>query len=417
MAISAIIGGQWGDEGKGKVVDLLSSEVDVVARYQGGANAGHTVYKNNEKIVLHQIPSGIMRSDCKCLLGNGMVIDPIELVEEFENVKSKGLEVKNVFISMNAHITSPIHKLIDINLEEKSNNKIGTTGKGIGPTYVDKYNRQGIRSCDLLDKKNLKNKINFQINRALDAKQITADQLDNIKNEFDNFFNACKIIAPHIKDIMPIIHENKNILIEGAQGTLLDIDHGTYPFVTSSNPSSGGITTGLGLPLNKIDRLIGIFKAYTTRVGNGPFPTELFDDDGKKLQTIGKEFGATTGRPRRCGWFDVPLANYSIMINGFSEITMTKLDILDEFNEIKVCTEYQCNGEKSKNLSAFINQLADIVPIYTSMPGWNCSTVGINSFNQLPKEAQNYVHYLENILSISIKHISTGPKRNDMIIR
>jgi len=417
LAISAIIGGQWGDEGKGKVVDLLSSEVDVVARYQGGANAGHTVYKNNEKIVLHQIPSGIMRSDCICLLGNGMVIDPIELVEEFENVKSKGLEVKNVFISMNAHITSPIHKLIDINLEKKSNNKIGTTGKGIGPTYVDKYNRQGIRSCDLLDKKSLKNKINFQINRALDAKQITADQLDNIKNEIDDFFNACKIIAPHIKDIIPIIHENKNILIEGAQGTLLDIDHGTYPFVTSSNPSSGGIATGLGLPLNKIDRLIGIFKAYTTRVGNGPFPTELFDDDGEKLQTIGKEFGATTGRPRRCGWFDVPLANYSIMINGFSEIAITKLDILDEFNEIKVCTEYQCNGEKSKNLSAFINQLEDIVPIYTSMTGWNCSTVGINSFNQLPKEAQNYVHYLENILSISIKYISTGPKRNDMIKR
>ena len=207
------------------------------------------------------------------------------------------------------------------------------------------------------------------------------------------------------------------MLIEGAQGTLLDIDHGTYPFVTSSNPSSGGITTGLGLPLNKIDRLIGIFKAYTTRVGNGPFPTELFDDDGEILQTIGKEFGATTGRPRRCGWFDVPLANYSIMINGFNEITMTKLDILDEFDKIKVCTEYECNGKKSKNLSAFINQFEDITPIYTSVPGWKCSTVGVNSFEALPKEAQDYIHYIEKILSIPIKHISTGPKRNDMIIR
>tara|TARA_B100001750_G_scaffold242088_1_gene254855 strand:- start:2356 stop:3609 length:1254 start_codon:yes stop_codon:yes gene_type:complete len=417
LAISAIIGGQWGDEGKGKVVDLLSSDVDVVARYQGGANAGHTVYKDNQKIVLHQIPSGVMRPDCKCLLGNGMVIDPIELVKEFENVKSKGLEIDNIFISMNAHITSPIHKLIDVNSEKKSNNKIGTTGKGIGPTYVDKYNRQGIRSCDLLDKKNLENKIDAQINRALDSQQISSDDLDKINNEFDNFFDACEVIAPHIIDIMPIIHDNQNMLIEGAQGTLLDIDHGTYPFVTSSNPSSGGITTGLGLPLNKIDRLIGIFKAYTTRVGNGPFPTELFDDDGEILQTIGKEFGATTGRPRRCGWFDVPLANYSIMINGFNEITMTKLDILDEFDKIKVCTEYECNGKKSKNLSAFINQFEDITPIYTSVPGWKCSTVGVNSFEALPKEAQDYIHYIEKILSIPIKHISTGPKRNDMIIR
>ena len=417
MAISAIIGGQWGDEGKGKVVDLLSSNVDVVARYQGGANAGHTVYKNNQKIVLHQIPSGVMRSDCKCLLGNGMVIDPIELVKEFKNVQSKGLTIDNIFISMNAHITSPIHKLIDINSENKSKNKIGTTGKGIGPTYVDKYNRKGIRSCDLLDSDNLKSKIEVQVNRALNSQQISTDDLKSIENELDNFFNACSVIASHITDIMPMVHGSNNLLIEGAQGTLLDIDHGTYPFVTSSNPSSGGITTGLGLPLNKIDRLIGIFKAYTTRVGNGPFPTELFDQDGEKLQNIGKEFGATTGRPRRCGWFDAPLANYSIMINGFNEITMTKLDILDEFDEIKVCTEYECNGKRSKNLSTFINQFEDIKPIYTKVPGWKCSTVGVDSFDNLPKKAQEYIQYIEQILSIPIKHISTGPKRNDMIIR
>ena len=417
MAISAIIGGQWGDEGKGKVVDLLSSNVDVVARYQGGANAGHTVYRDNQKIVLHQIPSGVMRSDCKCLLGNGMVIDPIELVKEFKNVQSKGLTIDNIFISMNAHITSPIHKLIDINSENKSKNKIGTTGKGIGPTYVDKYNRKGIRSCDLLDANNLKSKIEVQVNRALNSQQISTDDLKSIESELNNFFNACSVIAPHITDIMPMVHGTNNLLIEGAQGTLLDIDHGTYPFVTSSNPSSGGITTGLGLPLNKIDRLIGIFKAYTTRVGNGPFPTELFDKDGEKLQNIGKEFGATTGRPRRCGWFDAPLANYSIMINGFNEITMTKLDILDEFDEIKVCTEYECNGERSKNLSTFINQFDDIKPIYTKLPGWKCSTLGINSFENLPQKAQEYIEYIEEILSIPIKHISTGPKRNDMIIR
>ena len=415
MSISAIIGGQWGDEGKGKVVDLLSSDVDIVARYQGGANAGHTVYINNEKIVLHQVPSGVLRPECKCLLGNGMVIDPIELISEFSNIKSKGLKIDNIFISMNAHITSPIHRLIDVNSEEKLNNKIGTTGKGIGPTYVDKYNRNGIRACDLLDEENLKIKINQQIERAINQKQILKEQIEN--DAMVDFFDACKVISKHITDIIPMIHNNNNILVEGAQGTLLDIDHGTYPFVTSSNPSSGGITTGLGLPLNKINRLIGIFKAYITRVGNGPFPTELFDADGEKLQTIGKEFGATTGRPRRCGWFDAPLANYSIMINGFNEITITKLDILDEFKEIKVCTEYEVDGIRSKNLSTFINQLDKVKPIYTTVPGWNSSTVGINTFNDLPNEAKDYMHYLENILSIPIKHISTGPKRNDIIVR
>jgi adenylosuccinate synthase len=417
MSIFAVIGGQWGDEGKGKVVDLLSAEVDIVARYQGGANAGHTVYINNQKIVLHQVPSGVLRKDCICLLGNGMVIDPVELVKEFSNVQDKGSVIDNIFISMNAHITTPVHRLIDINSEEKAIKKIGTTGKGIGPTYVDKYNRKGIRSCDLLDEKILKEKINAQIERGVNKKEVSPEQIENSKDDFNNFFNSCNQIKKHIIDIMPIVHSGKNILIEGAQGTLLDIDHGTYPFVTSSNPSTGGITTGLGLPMNKIDRLIGIFKAYTTRVGNGPFPTELFDQDGEKLQNIGKEFGATTGRPRRCGWFDTPLANYSVMINGFNEITITKLDILDEFESIKVCTEYELDGERSKNLSTFINHLDRVKPIYTTVPGWGCSTEGIRLFEDLPLKAQEYILYLEKILNVPIKHISTGPKRNDIIIR
>ena len=417
MSIFAVIGGQWGDEGKGKVVDLLSAEVDIVARYQGGANAGHTVYINNQKIVLHQVPSGILRKDCICLLGNGMVIDPVELVKEFANVQDKGSVIDNIFISMNAHITTPVHRLIDMNSEEKAIKKIGTTGKGIGPTYVDKYNRKGIRSCDLLDEKILKEKINAQIERGVNKKEVSPKQIENSKDDFNNFFNSCNQIKKHIIDIMPIVHSGKNILIEGAQGTLLDIDHGTYPFVTSSNPSTGGITTGLGLPMNKIDRLIGIFKAYTTRVGNGPFPTELFDQDGEKLQNIGKEFGATTGRPRRCGWFDTPLANYSVMINGFNEITITKLDILDEFESIKVCTEYELDGKRSKNLSSFINHLDRVKPIYTTVPGWECATVGIRLFEDLPLKAQEYILYLEKILNVPIKHISTGPKRNDIIIR
>ena len=417
MSIFAVIGGQWGDEGKGKVVDLLSAEVDIVARYQGGANAGHTVYINNQKIVLHQVPSGVLRKDCICLLGNGMVIDPVELVKEFANVQDKGSVIDNIFISMNAHITTPVHRLIDMNSEEKAIKKIGTTGKGIGPTYVDKYNRKGIRSCDLLDEKILKEKINAQIERGVNKKEVSPEQIENSKDDFNDFFNSCNQIKKHIIDIMPIVHSGKNILIEGAQGTLLDIDHGTYPFVTSSNPSTGGITTGLGLPMNKIDRLIGIFKAYTTRVGNGPFPTELFDQDGEKLQNIGKEFGATTGRPRRCGWFDTPLANYSVMINGFNEITITKLDILDEFESIKVCTEYELDGKRSKNLSSFINHLDKVKPIYTTVPGWECATVGIRLFEDLPLKAQEYILYLEKILNVPIKHISTGPKRNDIIIR
>ena len=417
MSIFAVIGGQWGDEGKGKVVDLLSAEVDIVARYQGGANAGHTVYINNQKIVLHQVPSGVLRKDCICLLGNGMVIDPVELVKEFVNIQDKGSVIDNIFISMNAHITTPVHRLIDMNSEEKAIKKIGTTGKGIGPTYVDKYNRKGIRSCDLLDEKILKEKINAQIERGVNKKEVSPEQIENSKDDFNDFFNSCNQIKKHIIDIMPIVHSGKNILIEGAQGTLLDIDHGTYPFVTSSNPSTGGITTGLGLPMNKIDRLIGIFKAYTTRVGNGPFPTELFDQDGEKLQNIGKEFGATTGRPRRCGWFDTPLANYSVMINGFNEITITKLDILDEFESIKVCTEYELDGKRSKNLSSFINHLDRVKPIYTTVPGWECATVGIRLFEDLPLKAQEYILYLEKILNVPIKHISTGPKRNDIIIR
>ena len=417
MSIFAVIGGQWGDEGKGKVVDLLSAQVDIVARYQGGANAGHTVYINNQKIVLHQVPSGILRKDCLCLLGNGMVIDPVELIKEFEDVKSKGSSTKNIFISTNAHITTPIHRLIDMNAEEKAEKKIGTTGKGIGPTYVDKYNRKGIRAFDLLDEQKLKEKIENQKTRALKKGEVSDNQIQSSKEDFQKFFDACGEIKKHITDIMPMVHSGKNILIEGAQGTLLDIDHGTYPFVTSSNPSTGGITTGLGLPMNKIDRLIGIFKAYATRVGNGPFPTELFDQDGERLQKIGKEFGATTGRPRRCGWFDIPLANYSIMINGFNEITITKLDILDQFETIKVCTEYELDGEKSNNLSTFINNLDKVTPIYKTIPGWKCSTLGINSFEDLPIEAREYILYLEDILNVPIKHISTGPKRNDIIIR
>ena len=412
-----IMGGQWGDEGKGKIVDLLSKESNVVARYQGGANAGHTVYKDGNKIVLHQIPSGILQKNCFCVLGNGMVIDPVELSSEINELEKLGMPTDNIYIAPNAHIVTPLHKGIDVKNESSLSNKIGTTGKGIGPTYVDKYNRKGIRAADLLDQNKLKIKVEQQIKSAIKNNQIESTALESLDTSLLEFYNACEIISKNIVDTMPMIHNSNSILIEGAQGTLLDIDHGTYPFVTSSNPSTGGITTGLGLPLNKVERLIGIFKAYITRVGNGPFPTELFDEDGEKLQKIGKEFGATTGRARRCGWFDLPLANYSVMINGFNEITMTKLDILDQFDEIKVCTHYEIDGIKSDNLSTFINDLNKVTPIYKTIKGWNTSTVGIQSFDNLPTNAKEYILYLENELNVPIKHISTGPKRNDIIAR
>ena len=417
MAITAIIGGQWGDEGKGKIVDLLSKDVSVVARFQGGANAGHTVYVDDQKLVLHQIPSGILREECKCILGGGMVIDPIELVQELKEVSDMGFSLDNIYISNSAHITTPIHRLIDITNEEKSNNKIGTTGRGIGPTYVDKYNRNGIRAYDLLEKKKLIEKLDAQLKNTVDSQTLTQRQLDEIKNKIDEFLKCSDIISKYIQDTFVIMHTENNILIEGAQGTMLDIDHGTYPFVTSSNPSSGGITTGLGVPLNKVNRLVGIFKAYITRVGNGPFPTELEDEDGEKIQNIGKEFGATTGRPRRCGWFDAPLAKYSCKLNGLTDIVLTKLDILDNFNEIQICTEYECDGNISSNLSEFMNNLHRVKPIYKTFKGWMTSTNEIKEFDNLPIEAKEYIKYIEELIETPVSIISTGPKREDIIIR
>ena len=305
MKIQAIIGGQWGDEGKGKIVDLLSEGVSIVARYQGGANAGHTIYKNDVKIVLHQIPTGALRAECTCILGKGMVIDPIGILEEINLLKSLDVSVENrIFIDNYAHIVTPIHKLIDKTNEEKSGNKIGTTCKGIGPTYTDKYQRIGIRAIDILHSDKLKNKVENRLKKAINDNEIKESDTYQLKEEIEKFYNAANAISIFINDTFIMLQNNltNKILIEGAQGTMLDIDHGTFPYVTSSNCSSGGISTGLGLPGNKLDSIIGIFKAYTTRVGGGPFPTELFDENGEKMGKIGKEFGATTGRPRRCGW-------------------------------------------------------------------------------------------------------------------
>ncbi len=417
MAIKAVIGGQWGDEGKGKIVDLLSKDAEIVARYQGGANAGHTVYKENEKIVLHQIPSGILRNDCFCILGNGMVVDPIELVEELDMLKNKNISTKNVLIAPNAHIVTPIHKFLDRKNEEKTNNFIGTTCKGIGPCYVDKYNRNGIRGIDLKDRSKVKSILIDRLKLLKSQNQMNDKECGNIESEIDNFLNCCDIIQNLVKDSFKLLFSKKNILIEGAQGTLLDVDHGTYPFVTSSSPFSGGISTGLGLPLTKLEKIIGIFKAYVTRVGSGPFVTELNDSIGEKFRKIGKEFGATTGRPRRCGWFDAVAAKYSCMINGLTDIALTKLDILDSFDEIKVCIGYQHKGLKLDNYSEAINLENDIEPIYKTFKGWNTNLNGITDYNMLPLECKQYIEFIENYTETKISIISIGPGRNEIINR
>ena len=420
MSFDAIVGGQWGDEGKGKIVDLLSKNVDVVARYQGGANAGHTVYKDDKKVVLHQIPTGALREKCLCILGNGMVVDPIGILDELNTLKKLNISVKNrIFIDYYSHIVTPIHKCIDRINEEKTNNEIGTTCKGIGPTYTDKYRRIGIRAIDILSPKVLKDKINSRLAFAVDNNEIPKESLNNLNEELVLFYDTCSQISEYIKDTFEFLHNalQKNILIEGAQGTMLDIDYGTYPYVTSSNCSSGGIGTGLGIPGSKLNSIIGIFKAYTTRVGGGPFPTELFDNDGEILGRIGKEFGATTGRPRRCGWFDLVAARYSAKVNGLTGIALTKLDILNSFENIKVCTEYDLNGKKIKNMTEALNELQNVKPIYKNIKGWNIDIVDVNTFDKLPIEAQEYIQYLESEIGVPISIISIGPKRHQIINR
>ena len=420
MSISSVVGAQWGDEGKGKIVDLLSQNVNIVARYQGGANAGHTVYYKNNKIVLHQIPAGILRSKCICILGKGMVVDPVGIMEEVNILLNNNINIENrIYIDYYAHVVTPVHKMIDKNNEIKTNNFIGTTCKGIGPTYADKYNRIGIRIIDLLNVNQLKGKVENRIKLALSNNQITDADKNSLQLDLDVFYSSCQKIKTFIKDTHPIIFknvdQNNNMLIEGAQGTLLDIDHGTYPFVTSSNCSSAGIGTGLGLPATKMNQIIGIYKAYVTRVGGGPFPTELLDNDGEKLQTLGKEFGATTGRARRCGWFDLVAAKYSAQINGLTDIALTKLDILDDFDIIKVCTHYEYNNQTITDISEVLNHLTEVKPIFKEFKGWNKSLVNIQQYDDFPSETKIYIEFLTQKLNVPISIISVGPKRNQII--
>ena len=423
MPASVIIGGQWGDEGKAKIVDFLMSDHDVVVRYQGGANAGHTVVKEGTRFAFHQIPSGLLYPHTAGVLGNGMVIDPFSFLRELEDIISQGVNTEGrLFISSAAQVVMPYHSIFD-NLREsdRKENKIGSTGKGIGPAYTDKHARSGMRMGDfLLEKEKLFSRVVKLVKEANRKMAIyKAPELSPRKVAAD-FINIKDVMGHFIRDTQPMLNEfrmqGKRIMLEGAQGTLLDIDHGTYPFVTSSNSSVGGAISGSGLPPSVLERVIGIYKAYVTRVGRGPFPTELQDQYGEKLRSKGNEFGTTTGRPRRCGWFDLVAARHSNYINDFSEIALTKLDVLSGLENIRICTAYRIDGEEMEYFPSSAAVLEKCEPVYTDMPGWEEQELG-GSYEDLPVNARRFVEKIEEELDTRISFISTGPGRKETIIR
>lgn len=421
MSVEIVLGAQWGDEGKGKIVDLLSENVDIVTRYQGGANAGHTIIYNDKQLVLHLIPSGIFNEKVVCVIGNGVVFDPEAFFKEIQLLKNLNIDYKNrILISHNAHLIMPYHKILD-QIKERSNDKIGTTGMGIGPAYVDKANRIGIKAIDLLDSSRLKEKIikNVKLYNELFAKVYKSEILD--ENEIISQYSSyCGELDEFITDtslyLNKAIKEGKKILAEGAQGTLLDLDHGTYPFVTSSNPTSGGACTGLGIPPTAIRTILGVSKAYCTRVGNGPFPTELNNEVGDKIRRIGAEYGATTGRPRRCGWFDAFALKYSIMINGIQKLAVTKLDVLSELDEILICRSYEYGGKTLKTFPTDYASLNAITPIYEKFEGWRTNISEIKKFEDLPDKVVDYLSAIEKFTETKISIISVGSKREQTIL-
>ncbi len=423
MANVVVVGAQWGDEGKGKIVDLLTEEADVIARYQGGHNAGHTVVINDKKFILHLVPSGILHKDKICIIGNGVVIEPKSLLDEIKELRRQGIHIgKNLYISESAHVIMPYHIALDKGNElSKGKRKIGTTGRGIGPAYVDKMARVGIRVIDLMDGKVFRKKIKANLSEAnyLLEKRYKVEKI-NLEDIYSKYMRYSEDLAPFIADTVVLtnkfINEGRNILFEGAQGTLLDVDHGTYPYVTSSSASAGGVCTGLGIGPAKIDGVLGIMKAYTTRVGEGPFPTELKDKLGESLREKGGEYGATTGRPRRCGWLDAVGIRHAIRINALSGIAVTKLDVLDDVEKIKVCIAYKYKGNQLTNMPQATGVLEECEAVYKELDGWKTNTAGIKRLRDLPKQARTYISYLEKLFDIKIDLISTGQKRDEVII-
>lgn len=424
MNAQIIVGAQWGDEGKGKIVDLLSAQADIVARYQGGANAGHTIVIGGKKFVLHLIPSGILHPSVQCVIGNGVVLDPVALMSEIAMLEAAGISVQGrLFISHQAHLIMPYHKLLDKAREEHAGTpSIGTTGRGIGPAYIDKFSRVGIRIVDLLDRPALEEKLranlaekNNILQKIYGQNELSVEQIVGEYLEFDTKMDA--YITDTSLYLNNALRDGKRILMEGAQGALLDVDHGTYPFVTSSNPTSGGACTGLGVPPTAVSSVIGVVKAYSTRVGNGPFPTELTDTVGEKLRKDGAEFGATTGRPRRCGWLDLVALKYSVMVNGISEIALTKLDVLNDFSEINVCTGYEHPHKTIKSFPADCATLDAITPRYEAFKGWKSSLAGITRYDDLPDAAKHYIEFIEQFTGARVSIVSVSPAREDTIVR
>ncbi|HKZ16967.1 MAG TPA: adenylosuccinate synthase [Geobacteraceae bacterium] len=424
MANVVIVGAQWGDEGKGKVVDIYTEFADDVVRFQGGNNAGHTLVVNNEKVILHLIPSGILHSGKRCIIGNGVVLDPEVFITEVNNLKARGrLEDDScLLLSESLHLIMPYHKRIDIAREAKSGErKIGTTGRGIGPCYEDKIARRGVRLMDLLDKDRFAQKLrenleerNFILEKYLGEQPFTFDEI------YDQYAGFADILRRYAADTAMVLHQDiksgKKVLFEGAQGTMLDIDYGTYPFVTSSSTCAGGACTGSGVGPRDIHEIIGISKAYVTRVGSGPFPTELEDKDGERLRDSGREFGSTTGRPRRCGWFDAPVVRYAVRINGLTGIALTKLDVLSGFDKIKICTGYVCQGKIVEELPASLETFSDCLPIYEEMPGWSSDISGAKALSDLPVQARNYIKRLEDLVGCPIVLVSVGARREDTLL-
>jgi len=422
LANVVVIGAQWGDEGKGKITDLLSRSADIVVRYQGGVNAGHTIVVDDKVLKLHLIPSGILYKNTTCLIGSGTVVDPKVLLREIDMLRENGIDISGLKLSSTSHVTMPYHRVLDEAMEkERGNHKIGTTGRGIGPTYADKSQRNGVRVRDLLDKKRLQDVLHV----PLKEKNGLLEKIYNIKplkekdiiEEYLEFGNR---LEPHVVDCTRTIHSasinKKNILFEGAQGTLLDLDHGTYPYVTSSNPISGGACIGAGVGPTLIDRVIGVAKAYTTRVGEGPFPTELQGSINDQLCDRGGEFGTTTGRRRRCGWFDGIIGKYAVQVNGLDCLAITKLDVLDELDEIQVCIAYELNGTKIDYFPTNSDDLRKCKPIFKKLKGWQCSTADCRKLSDLPDGAMNYLRFLAELMEVPIAIVSLGANRDQTIV-
>ncbi|MDP4229485.1 MAG: adenylosuccinate synthase [Bacteroidota bacterium] len=431
MPVTIVLGSQWGDEGKGKIVDLLAENCEYVARYQGGANAGHTIrLPDGREFVLHLIPSGIFHPGVQCIIGNGVVIDPVALRDEIAMVEAAGVEVKGrLFISYNAHLIMPYHKQLDkaseARLSKSGDGKaVGTTGRGIGPAYEDKFARKGIRIVDLLDRPSFVEKLRQNISEKNELLSKFYDSTDfcDVEQIVRDYEVFDKEMDPYITDtalmLNKAIAQGSNILLEGAQAALLDIDFGTYPYVTSSSPTAGGACTGLGIPPTSVDSVIGVVKAYSTRVGNGPFPTELSDEIGERLRKAGREYGATTGRPRRCGWLDAVAVRYAVMINGISSVALTKLDVLSDLPEVKICTRYEriTDGKVIENFTTNLKTLSSIRPIFETFDGWKKDELaGISDRHDLPKNVEKYLSAIERELGASLDIISLGAGRNETL--